>query len=145
MRAGRVGARIAAAALLHVPEGRVVVAVGAEDEALALDPGGEVEQLEVVQRAFQFLVELDVAVLGKRESLIALETKVHIRNSRSMSTAANLGPYHAKSRSFYHSWQILLISRVQMSSSGSNYKGCKWEGLRSTEAAHLLLTHHSQV
>ena len=78
MRAGRVGARIAAAALLHVPEGRVVVAVGAEDEALALDPGGEVEQLEVVQRAFQFLVELDVAVLGKRESLIALEKKVHV-------------------------------------------------------------------
>lgn len=73
------GAGVAPTALLHVPEWRVVVAVGAEDVALALDPRGEVEQLEVVQGAFQFLVKFDVAVLRKRECLVALKMKRHIQ------------------------------------------------------------------
>ncbi len=55
MLACGVSARVASRVLPHVGEGRVVVAVGAEDEALPLGAGGEVEDLKVVQRALQFL------------------------------------------------------------------------------------------
>ena len=50
--AGGVGAVVAAGSpALHVREGRVVVAVGAEDEALALHAGGEVQDLKVIKGA----------------------------------------------------------------------------------------------
>lgn len=63
MLAGWVSAGIAAASFFHVTERRVVVAVGAEDVALAFDAGSEIEQLEVVQWALQLLVQFDISVL----------------------------------------------------------------------------------
>ncbi len=66
---------------LHVGKGRVVVAVRTEDVTLALDACGEVEDLEVVERALELLMQLDVPVLRKRQRLIALVAEESTRFS----------------------------------------------------------------
>ena len=73
MKAGRVSAGVAAVALPHISKRWVVVTIRAEDVALAFDAGGEVEKFEIVKRAFEFLVKLDVAILRQRERFVALK------------------------------------------------------------------------
>ena len=63
----------------HVGEGRVVVAVGAEDVALALGASRKVQDFKIVQRAFEFLMEFDVAILRQTVGFI---TVVAIQSKR---------------------------------------------------------------
>lgn len=49
---------------LHVPEGGVAEAVGADGVALPLGAGRPEHQLKVIQRAAQLLVQLDGSILG---------------------------------------------------------------------------------
>lgn len=65
--------------LLHPFEGGAVVAVGAEREGLALGAaGGEEEQLEAVQRAGQFLVELVQEEQGESQAIGRLVSRTEI-------------------------------------------------------------------
>ena len=61
--AGGMGAAGAAGARTDAGEGRVAVAVGTEHERFPLRPRCEVNQLEVVQRTLELLVELEAAIL----------------------------------------------------------------------------------
>ena len=57
---------------LHVSEGGVAEAVGAEGVALPPGAGGPQHQLKVVQRAAQLLVQLDGSVLRQAVRLITV-------------------------------------------------------------------------
>ena len=76
VRTGRMSARVASGCLSHLAERRVVVAVRAEDVALPLHPGREVEKLEVIKRTLQLLVQFDVTILRQGKCLVALENNV---------------------------------------------------------------------
>lgn len=69
---GAGGPTFARPTFLHVPEGRVAEAVGAQRVALAPGPGRPQHQLKVVQRAAELLVQLDGAVLGEAVGLVAV-------------------------------------------------------------------------
>ena len=79
-------------------EGGVVVAVGAEDEALALCPPRVGEQLEVVQRALVLLVLPHHAPLGQTVGVVArlAEQPLGLRLHKLHVPAALAAPSHKK-------------------------------------------------
>lgn len=56
----------------NLPEGRVVVAVGAKSVTFPLRAGGPGQELKVVQRTLELFVDADVPVLGQIIGLVAL-------------------------------------------------------------------------
>lgn len=66
MRAG-----VAAAKLGHIPERRMVIAIRAERERATLDARGEGQQSEVIQRALELAIYLNIAI-GQRIVLVTV-------------------------------------------------------------------------